>query len=98
MSFNRENIVWQSADGTWSRGFYEVFENFDAEDFDPEWDVEYGADFEWLASGLPTEEAALEAWDGANPGGHHVVLHRKDPTWAAQLDEKAAKFKQRSRT
>lgn len=37
MSVNRENVIWQSADGTWNRGFYA----YDTWGEDHEWDVEY---------------------------------------------------------
>ncbi len=76
MSFHRENIIWQSADGTWSRGFYECHESYgghgdddDEDSFDPEWDVEYdyGA-LEQVSCGHPSEDAAFQSWRGANPG------------------------------
>lgn len=70
MSKNRENVVWQSADGSWSRGFFETYptKSYDDEDYDDEWDVDYD-NFSWVSVGHPTEEAARAAWDGANPGG-----------------------------
>ena len=87
MSFNRENVVWQSEDGTWNRGFYEVVWTGD----DPEWDVEYGSDFEWVSTGHATEEAACNSWDGANPGGHWSVDYTPETAAeCARYDEKAA--------
>ena len=68
MSFSRENVIWQSANGTWNRGFFSAHVWGD----DPEWDVEYSDDFEWVSTGHPTEEAAWASWDGANPGGGWV--------------------------
>lgn len=72
MSLNRENVIWQSADGTWNRGFFVVHVHGP----DHEWDVDYdmGA-FEWVTTGHPTEEAARAAWDGANPGSSDIVAH-----------------------
>lgn len=89
MSFNRENTIWQSPDGTWNRGFYEVFEMGSAfdEDHDPEWDVEYGGDFWWVTIGHPTLESAHKAWDGANPGGYDELPYDEAAANAiAELD------------
>jgi len=43
MSFNRENVAWESQDGTWNVGYYTFQETCetDEEGFDVEWDVEY---------------------------------------------------------
>lgn len=50
MSFNRENVTWQSSSGTWNRTFYEFWEeNQDCDNFDPEWDVTYGENFNWVS-------------------------------------------------
>ena len=66
MSRNRENVVWPSRNGTWSRGFFDYYQTCD----DPEWDVEYDYDtFMWCSTGHPTMEAACAAWRGSNPGG-----------------------------
>ena len=68
MSHNRENVIWQSPNGTWNRGFF----SFVVTGPDDEWDVEYNhREFSWVATGLPNENAARDAWHGANPGGHH---------------------------
>jgi len=92
MSFNRENVIWQSPDGTWSRGFYEVV--WTDPEGDPEWDVEYGSDFEWVSTGHPTEEAAHDSWDGSNPGGSWTQTYSPESaSECARLDEKAAKCK-----
>ena len=71
MSKNRENVIWQGPDGKWNRGFFD----FVVTGPDDEWDVEYDHKrFFWTATGLPSENAAREAWDGANPGGHQRML------------------------
>ncbi|MCU1137032.1 hypothetical protein [Stenotrophomonas maltophilia] len=89
MSFNRENVIWPSRDGTWSIGFYACYVRPDAEDH--EWDVDYDFDrFEWVSTGHPTEDKASEAWDGANPGGSTIVREVGLETDA--LDAMAAKF------
>jgi hypothetical protein len=93
MSFHRENVIWQSPDGTWNRGFYTAEIEYWKEDYDPEWDVDYNFDeFEWLSSGHPTEEAAHKSWTGSNPGGHSTV---SDPTSveAIRLEKMAADYR-----
>lgn len=75
MSVNRENIVWQDANGTWSMGMYEFYSvNQDDDDWDYEWDVEYNySRFNWVTrQRYATEQQAKAAWDGANPGSHSV--------------------------
>lgn len=76
---HRENVVWQSRDGTWGIGFFDYYNiNQDSEDFDPEWDVEYVYDcFSWASTGHATEDDAHAAWRGANPGCSEVY---KEPS------------------
>lgn len=80
MSFNRENVIWQSANGTWSIGFFECFEvNGDGGRNDPEWDVEYNYEkFDWASTNHSTKEAARKAWHGANPGGGETLSYSKE--------------------
>lgn len=99
MSFNRENVVWQSQDGTWNLGFYRVLERFgysDDEDYDPEWDVDYDYEnFDWLSTGHPSLDAARNSWGGANPG---MWVTESSVERVAELDEMAERFrKQRAR-
>ncbi len=79
MSLNRENVSWQSANGTWSIGFFEFrYVNRDSEDFDHEWDVEYDyTEFNWASSGHISAEAAYEAYarNHANPGCGAIYYH-----------------------
>lgn len=93
MSFNRENVAWQSQDGTWNLGFYHVLERFgysDDEDYDPEWDVDYDYEnFDWLSTGHPSLDAARASWNGANPG-MMVVASGEDRV--ADLEEMAVRF------
>jgi len=105
MSFNRENILWQSADGTWSHGFYECHESYggreddDENSFDPEWDVEYNHDvLEYASCGHPSEDAALQSWRGANPGGCHVLsYHPGSAAEVAKHDDMAAELEDAQR-
>lgn len=86
MSFNRENVTWQSPDGSWNLGFFEAWVWGD----DPEWDVDYSLDnFEWVTTGHRSEDAALEAWDGANPGGTIIVRKDDDVEYVRKLDKMA---------
>jgi hypothetical protein len=68
MSFHRENVTWQSENGKWNLGFYEVLWMGE----DEEWDVEYGSGFDSVYIGYPTADAAYRAIWGPNPGGTSV--------------------------
>lgn len=96
MSFHRENIVWQSADGTWNRGFYQVIPAFNTgdDDYDPEWDDDYDFNrFEWVRTGLRSEDAADAAWEGANPGGYDTIAYGADTDATVRnLDHMAAEY------
>lgn len=80
MSFNRENVIWQSPDGTWNRGFFDSYStgSYDDDDYDPEWDVEYSENFCWASTGHPTQQAAERSWSGANPGGQSTYPYSDD--------------------
>lgn len=105
MSFNRENVTWQSKNGSWNRGFYTVIEhgrfNFedDEDDYSPEWDVDYDYDsFEWVSTGHTTEDDAHRSWDGANPGSEAFVEYNKhNAKECAQLDLMAQGQKNRAK-
>ena len=75
MSFSRENVQWQSKDGKWNIGFFATtWVGSESDGYDPEWDVEYDFDrFSWVSTGHATQEAAWDAWKGANPGGSTIV-------------------------
>lgn len=95
MSFNRENIVWQSPNGLWNIGFYESYSVApqDGEDWDEEWDVDYDYDkFSWASTGHRTAEAAERSWPGANPGGSAYLSDNPDPAVVARLDRMAAYY------
>lgn len=88
MSFNRENVIWESENGTWNRGFYTVHDRWsDDDDFDPEWDVDYDfSSFEWVSTGHPTADAAHASWDGANPGGYSLMTQSTAADACKELD------------
>ena len=93
MSVNRENVIWQSPDGSWNRGFYEHWNVGDQDDpeWDYEWDVEYGDQFEWVRTGLSSEEDAVRSWGGANPGGRTTWTYSPQSAEVIEeLDDKAA--------
>ncbi|MBM3105555.1 hypothetical protein IIE18_10430 [Pseudomonas sp. V1] len=87
-------MIWKSKDGTWNRGVYEFWEDYDDDDFDPEWNVTYGDNFNWVSTGHATAERADASWHGANPGGHTQIEYT--PQSAAEcdaLDEKSRQFR-----
>lgn len=98
MSTGHENVVWQSSDGTWSRGFYLAQRYYGDDDSDPE--VEYDQnEFEWVSTGHPTEQAAHASWRGANPGHSTSLAQPTTPEQRAHwgdehehLDDLAAKL------
>lgn len=72
MSVPHDNVVWQSADGTWNRGFYLADRWYPDDGGEPE--VEFRHDeFEWVSTGHRTEQAAADSWRGANPGSRDTV-------------------------
>jgi hypothetical protein len=96
MSCNRENVTWQSEDGTWSRGFFDFYDvGSDDENWDYEWGVEYSHDeFCWVTTGHPTREDAEDVWQGANPGGRSGVPYSaENAEQCARYDKMAAALK-----
>lgn len=75
MSFNRENVTWQSENGKWNLGFFEVV--WESED-DPEWDVEYGSGFGSVYIGYESADAAYRAMWEPNPGGTRILGWSED--------------------
>ena len=100
MSRNHENVVWQSPDGTWNRGMFVTIPCYgdDCEDETHEWCTDFDQDaFEWVSSGHATERAALDSWDGANPGGHnghgpYDELDERSREWVDQYEDMAAQL------
>lgn len=99
MSRYHQNVIWQSQDGTWSRGFFERIPcGGDCEDETHEWCDDFDdSRFEWVSTGHPTEEAAARSWDGANPGGTDgggswVTGDEREREWVGHYDDLAAKL------
>lgn len=80
MSFNRENVIWQSEDGNYYRGFFTVtWVGSEADGYDPEWDVEYDmSSFDIVSGPVVPQDDALKIWLRVNPGHHFFVPYRKD--------------------
>ena len=94
MSFNRENVIWESKDGSWGRGFFAVLWTGE----DPEWDVEYDYDsFEWASIGHSSAEIAHSSWKGANPGGYWSLEYNDNIDECEKYDEMARKYLENNR-
>lgn len=84
MSFNRENVTWQSKDGTWNMAFFRTtWVGSEADGYDPEWDVEYDYtefDLHVHATGKSSPDEAYEdvVRRTSNPGGGWVVSRQMD--------------------
>lgn len=84
LSFNRENVIWQSADGSWNRGFFAVANQFGD---DEEWDVEYDySKFSSVYTNLFSEEDAASCSNEPNPGGYSVI---RDEAYVEKYDRMA---------
>lgn len=94
MSFNRRVVIWQSESGLWNIAGYDFYyTNNDDEDFDPEWDVEYTDDFNFVSDGHRTQEDADNAWEGANYGGAEIYEHGpENKSYCDVLDLKAKEY------
>ena len=89
MIFVRANVIWESADGTWNRGFFKV--TWFGDDF--EWDVRYDYNsFEWVSTGHPDDRTAQNAWPWLNPGGYNLVFYKDDPKLCDEYDQMARKY------
>lgn len=93
MSLNRENVIWQSEDGTWNRGFYDFhYVGERDEDFDEEWDVEYTEKLSWVSTGHASRQLADSSWRGPNPGGSSEISYSEENReYIEELEDEAAK-------
>lgn len=85
MSYNRENVTFQSEDGKWNIGFFSFYEtvSYMDEDFDSEWDVEYNYDsFWWASKRHNTPEEAYQAYtrNHGNPSGTSIIAYNGNET------------------
>lgn len=93
MSYNRENVVWQSQNGTWNIGFFATIQTNFNDDYDDDWDVEYLWDeFEWASTGHSTSTEATNAWYGVNPGGCNILPYQENNQQAEKYDLMAAYY------
>lgn len=94
VSYYAANVVWQSADGTWSIGFHPM-EGCNGECYDEdggdethEWCREADESrFDWVSVGHPTQDAAIRSWHGANPGTHDVYAYTPGYDPASHVDD-----------
>lgn len=98
MSFHRENVTWQSNDGTWSIGFWSFTEQESSweDDYDNEWDVEYMYDSFWFVStGHVNTESAWNDYTRyhSNPGSTTIMPYKGNSAECKRLDRLAFRFK-----
>lgn len=82
MSYNWENIKWQSKNGLWSIGFFErepMVSSFNQDDdYDSEWEDDFDrSKFSFASVGHATPESADNSWKGANPGSSTSIPYSK---------------------
>lgn len=91
MSYHHDNVVWQSPDGTWNRGFFQ--EDYltcgghedECGDETHEWCREFDqSQFMWVSTGHPTQDSSIAAWNGANPGS--MTIYAYDPNNPASIE------------
>lgn len=82
MSYHWENVIWQSKDGSWNRGYFHRISNADSpsswndEDYgyDSEWDDEFDfSSFDYLSTGMRSEETAWNFTPHGNPGTYTLL-------------------------
>lgn len=98
MSFNRDNVTWQSKDGSWNIGFWSFVEtsSWDDDDYDPEWDVEYlDHSFWFVSTGHSSPDGAWNAYtrQNPNPGSTTVFPYKGYSAACKEYDRLAFRFK-----
>lgn len=96
MSYNWDNVIWQSADGSWSRGYYERISRADSpdswedDDYDSEWDDDFTHDsFDTVRTGFLTEDAAFDWEPHGNPGSFWQIFYKGNSKECKALDQLA---------
>lgn len=91
MSYYRLNVIWQSKDGSWSRGFFKRMPgNTTDPEYCEEWDAEFSDDeFDYLKTGIRTREAAEDWCPTANPGTFTLIPYRGNSKSCKELDQLA---------
>lgn len=97
MSFNWENIVWQSKDGKFGIGFFDRISrgSWGDDDYDSEWDDEFDYSvFSFASTGHLTANSAHSSWNGANPGSStEIPYSRANAKEIAEYEEMAKAYK-----
>lgn len=92
MSFTRENVTWQSPDGSWNMAFFRVlWQGNEADGFDPEWDVIYDHDtfatWHYATACISADEAYdIGKSNTSNPGGTWVIPYVGNETECQRYD------------
>ena len=82
MSYYWENVIWQSKDGSWNRGYFHRISmasspsawNDDEYGYDSEWDDEFDFSyFDYLSTGMSSKDAAWDFEPQGNPGSANVI-------------------------
>lgn len=74
MDSETENVIWQSKNGTWSRGFF-YHDNPDSHDSSDGSDYDF-AKFVWVTTGHPTRQEASDAGPYTTPESSYVVNYK----------------------
>lgn len=101
MSYNWDNVTWQSKDRSWNRGFFKrismadhpgAWEDPDA-GYDPEWDDDFDhSHFALVNTGFATEEEANDSSGPCgNPGWSTSMKYWGNAKACQALDKLAAK-------
>lgn len=95
MSYHWENVIWQSKDGSWNRGYSKRISMANSpsawEDpdygYDAEWDDEFdGSEFDHLKTGMRTLEDAHDFTPSGNPGTHVEIPYKGNSRSCKELD------------
>lgn len=94
MSYHWENVIWQSKDGSWNRGFYERISmgssRWDDENYDSEWDDDFNFEsFDYLKTGFRSEEDAANWKPTGNPGSFSLMAYAGNSKECKALDQLA---------
>jgi len=96
MSYHWENVIWQSKDGSWNRGFYHRISmggspnSWNDGDYDSEWDDEFDESyFDYARTGFRSENDALLWEPSGNPGGASILPYRGNSKECKELDQLA---------
>lgn len=96
MSYHWKNVIWQSKDGSWNRGFYHRISmggfpsSWKDGDYDSEWDDEFDeSSFDYARTGFRSEQDAFNWEPSGNPGGAYTIAYRGNSKECKELDQLA---------